>query len=313
MMRTGRRVRGPRLGVASALVVCLLSASCTGAESAPGGADPTRQPGRSLAGVAQADETVKVVAAGDIARTPADGAGTARLVRSLSPAAVLALGDTAYDRGSAEEYRENYDPTWGAFKKITRPIPGNHEYKTPHAAGYFQYFRRQVGDREYYAWNAGPWRIYALNCEIDCGRGSPQLRWLTRDLARHAARPALAAVHSPLFTCSTRHPPARRLDDLWEALQAGNGQLVLSGDNHAYERFRRQTAEGQPSSGGLRQFVVGTGGAALYPLRPRCTGREAESDMTEGVLELTLEKSSFSWRFVSVQGDVLDSGRDDVV
>jgi len=60
-------------------------------------------------------------------------------------------------------------------KDITRPVPGNHEYHSVGAGGYFEYFADQMRRRAYYAWNAGAWRMYALNCEIDCGasRGSP--------------------------------------------------------------------------------------------------------------------------------------------
>jgi 3',5'-cyclic AMP phosphodiesterase CpdA len=254
------------------------------------------------------ESTVRVAAAGDIARRPDDGEPTADLIRALGPDAVLALGDTAYDDGSPEEFAENYHPTWGAFRAITRPIPGNHEYRTPEAAGYFEYFRRQIGDRAYYAWDAGPWRMYALNCEIDCGRSSEQVDWLTEDLARNDDKPALAYVHSPLYTCSTRHPPARRLDDIWKALLAGGGELVLSGDNHAYERFAPQDERGRPVAGGMRQFVVGTGGAPQYPLRDRCANREAENDRTDGVLLLDLEADRYAWQFVAVGGAVLDSG-----
>ena len=258
------------------------------------------------------NSSATVVAAGDIARKPEDGAGTADLIQSIRPEAVLALGDTAYDSGTPREYRENYQPTWGKFRRITRPIPGNHEYKTKDASGYFGYFRNQIHDRPYYAWDAGTWRMYALNCDIECGRGSEQLDWLVKDLEKHAESAALAYVHEPLYTCSTRHPPARRLDDLWAALQKGSGQLVLSANNHAYERFAPLDAGGGRASDGLRQFVVGTGGATLYPLVSPCEHREAQSDRTEGVLQLDLEADSYSWKFIAVDGTLLDSGRETV-
>lgn len=252
--------------------------------------------------------SVTVVAAGDIAKSAAASRATAQLVRSLRPDAVLTLGDNAYDDGSISDYASKYDPTWGRFKGITRPVPGNHEYHTENAAGYFSYFADQVHGRAYYAWNAGAWRMYALNCEIDCGAGSRQLSWLRRDVAAHSDRPMLAYLHQPRFTCSTRHPPERDVSALWSVLQDGRGRILLSGHNHAYERFAKLDADGRRNADGLRQFVVGTGGAALYPLAESCRNRLAGADHTAGVLVLRLEPGRFTWRFVSVTGATLDKG-----
>ncbi|MGH8892233.1 MAG: metallophosphoesterase family protein, partial [Actinomycetes bacterium] len=263
----------------------------------------------SVAGEKVGSRALTLVAAGDIARRPSDGRGTARLIASIDPDAVLALGDNAYENGSLSDYRRNYDPTWGRFKKITRPVPGNHEYRTRGAAGYLAYFDRQVDGRSYYAWDAGHWRMYALSCGIDCGAGSRQLAWLRQDLAANADRPALAYVHEPLYTCSTRHPPTRRLSAVWSVLQRADGRIMLAGHNHAYERFAKQDATGRRSADGLRQFVVGTGGVALYPVRSSCRNRLAAQDDTSGVLVLRLGPERFSWRFVAVSGQVLDRGR----
>lgn len=304
----GRRSRVRSLAFSAAAALLVLAA-CE--SPAPSETDPAA-PFSPVAGLGVGDETVTVVAAGDIARRPDDGVGTAKLIASARPDAVLALGDNAYDDGTASEYRENYDPTWGAFKAITRPIPGNHEYGTEDAEGYFDYFDEQIHDWPYYAWDAGLWRMYALNCDIECGRSSEQVAWLIDDLAEHADKPALAYVHEPLYTCSTRHPPLRRLDDIWDALQAARGQIMVSANNHAYERFAPMDAEGRPAPDGLRQFVVGTGGANLYPLVTPCANREAQTDETTGILKLELHADSYEWEFIGVDGDTLDSGEEPV-
>lgn len=293
---------------AALVAVALAATACAGGET-------PSQPGEQVAGAraplsidAGVSGTVTVVAAGDIGKSPESGRRTARLIESLAPDAVLTLGDNAYDKGSLEEYRANYRPTWGAFKGITRPVPGNHEYGTSGAAGYFAYFSRRVGDRPYYAWNAGAWRMYALNCEIDCGAGSAQLAWLRRDLARNGTRPALAYLHRPRFTCS-EHDPYVGASALWAALQRARGRVVLSGHNHVYERFGKQNARGGWSRDGLRQFVVGTGGAELYGLRTPCPRRQASANEAAGVLVLELSRSGYRWRFVGVDGVVRDQGR----
>lgn len=275
--------------------------------SAPAGADaaPTSDPSP----VAAAGDAVTLVAVGDIAKVAADGRETARLVASLDPDALLVLGDAAYDTGSASDYARAYDPWWGRFLPITRPAPGNHDYETAGAAGYFGYFADVVAGRRYYAWNAGSWRLYSLDCEIACGARSRQLAWLRADLTAHPTTPAVAYVHEPLFTCSTVHPPETRLRAAWRVLQRYGGQLLLSGHNHAYERFARQDAAGRRDTDGLRQLVVGTGGADSYPLRDRCRHRRAGVDGHDGVLVLRLRPAGYSWRFVATDGRVLDGGR----
>ena len=249
---------------------------------------------------------VKVVAAGDIAASPNGGRGTARLIAKAQPDVVLTLGDNAYQAGTIEQYRRNYDPTWGKFKGITRPVPGNHEYRTSGAAGYFRYFRNQVS-RPYYAFNAGSWRLYALNCEIRCGKGSKQLRWLERDLANHRGRPTLAYLHRPRFTCS-KHSPFGGLRPMWAALQSRRGRLVLSAHNHVYERFVKLDANGRRSGDGMRQFVVGTGGKKLYGIGSKCPNRRSAGDKQDGILVLQLRADSYSWVFRTTDGRVRDRG-----
>jgi hypothetical protein len=90
--------------------------------------------------------SAEVVAAGDIAscRTEGDEA-TAELVEGID-GTVLALGDEAYPRGTTANFEECYGPSWGRFKGRTKPVPGNHEYYTEGARGYFQYFGEAAGD-----------------------------------------------------------------------------------------------------------------------------------------------------------------------
>lgn len=303
-----------RLTVVAALLPVMSLAACTRSSPSPASTPPagTSSPVTAPSTATGNGRSITVVAAGDIAATVAAAARTARLVKRIKPDTVLTLGDNAYSSGSREQYAEKYDPTWGAFKKITRPVPGNHDYETRDAAGYFGYFRAQIHGRAYYAFNAGDWRLYALNCEIECGPGSAQVRWLRDDLAAHADRPSLAYVHEPRFTCSTHHSPFPELAAAWDLLDQAGGQLMLAGHNHAYERFAPMDGHGRPSTDGMRQFVVGTGGAAFYRTKGSCPHRAVEHDTSSGVLELTLRRDSYSWRFLDVKGRSLDSGTEPV-
>ena len=231
-------------------------------------------------------DTVTVAAAGDIACDPADkyfngGAGTAAFCRmkdtsdlllALDPDAVLTLGDNQYDEGTLDKFMQSYDPTWGRLKNITYPSLGTHEYLSQGAAGYFDYFGAAAGDpaKGYYSFDLGAWHIVVLNSHCskssECGAGAPQEQWLRTDLAAHPTTCTLAVLHTPRFS-SGIHGNNEDVAPLWQALYEGGAEVLLSGNDHDFERFAPQNVEGKPDPEGLRQFVAGTGGKELYTVR----------------------------------------------
>ena len=107
---------------------------------------------------------------------------------------MLTLGDNVYQNGTASEFSSCYGPTWGRFKSRTRPTPGNHDYNTAGASGYFDYFNGAgnptgAGDRSlgYYSFDLGAWHVVVLNSECEtttglwlkggCAAGSAQETW----------------------------------------------------------------------------------------------------------------------------------------
>jgi acid phosphatase type 7 len=193
-----------------------------------------------------------IVAAGDIADCSSDGdEATARLVGSIE-GTVLTLGDNAYPDGTAQDFSECYEPTWGQFKEHTRPAPGNHEYETGGSSAYFDYFGDAAGDPDkgYYSYELGSWHIVVLNSncgvgEIRCAPGSPQGLWLKQDLAANDEQKCtLAYFHHPLFTSGSYRPGIERVESLWEILYAGGVDVVLNGHDHNYQRFALQDPEG---------------------------------------------------------------------
>ena len=290
----------------------------------------SRAPGRAEPGlVARPDVTgPRIAAAGDIACDPdsdsfEDGNGeglecrqkaTSDLLVGVRYRAVLVLGDIQYEDGSYENFLESYDPTWGRVKGITRPAPGNHEYETEDADGYFRYFGGRAGHpaRGWYSFDLGGWHLVSLNSNCDevggCGPGSPQFRWLRADLAADRAKCTLAYWHHPRFS-SGDHGSDARYVAFWRALYNANADLVLVGHDHGYERFAPQRAAGtRDRRRGLREFVVGTGGKNLrgFPqVRPNSDVRDVSS---LGVLELTLGRSAYAWRFRPAVGSFTDSG-----
>jgi acid phosphatase type 7 len=259
-----------------------------------------------------------VVAAGDIADcAKEDDEATAKLVSGIE-GTVLTLGDHAYPDGSAEYFAECYDPSWGQFKARTMPSPGNHEYETAGSSGYFDYFGRAAGDPDkgYYSFDLGAWHLVALNSncgvgEIRCGPGSPQGRWLKKDLADNDKKArTLAYFHHPLFASGSYRPGIKRVERLWEILYAGGVDVVLNGHDHNYQRFAPQDPQGRADpEHGIREFVVGTGGRSLYEIWQPIANTEVYNDDTYGVLELTLHPKRYAWEFVPVEGETFsDSG-----
>jgi hypothetical protein len=254
------------------------------------------------------------VAAGDIASCTGNGdEATAQLLGTSS--LVGALGDLAYESGSPDEFARCYDPSWGFAKARTRPTPGNHDYLTPGAAGYFGYFGAPVGDpsRGYYSYEYGPWHVVVLNSNCafvgGCGPDSEQARWLEADLLAHENACTLAYWHHPLFS-SGRNGIETGLRTFWDILYRWHVDVVLNGDQHMYERFAPQNPSGQfDAQNGIRQFVVGSGGAPLSAIGARAANSELLNNATWGVLRLTLHPTSYAWEFLPAGGGAsLDAG-----
>lgn len=257
-----------------------------------------------------------ILVAGDIASCAwqADSA-TAQLVEDL-PGIVMTAGDNAYQEGTYRQFRDCYDPTWGRFSERTRPTPGNHDWYTTGARGYFRYFGDLAGPagRGYYAFDAGAWRVYALASDCSdvggCRKGSPQHTWLKQDLAAHPTDCVLAVWHQPRFS-SGPHGDSKRPISLLQRLHRSGADVVVNGHDHIYERFAPARPDGtRDRAYGVRQFIVGTGGGPLYrveqPYAPNSQVRDATS---HGVLRLTLEADGYTWEFMPVPGDTLrDAG-----
>jgi hypothetical protein len=78
---------------------------------------------------------------------------------------------------------------------------------------------------------------------------------------------------------------------------------VVNGHDHDYERFAPQNPNGEADAEhGIREFVVGTGGAGLYELRTIRANSEVRNNTTWGVLKLTLHATSYDWEFVPAAG-----------
>ena len=305
-------LRAVRFGLLAALVGAAVVA-CGGGDG--GGTAPA---------VLQANPTTpwELMTAGDIAqclaRPPADTAAekTAQLVeRQLAGAGgnsnVLTLGDNAYFlAGSSLGYTDCYEKTWGRFIAKTFAIPGNHDYENGNSNNYFDYFGAKAspdGKRTgYYRMDQSGWTVFALNSNIDASAASAQAQWLKQELA--TAQPCVAAAwHHARFSSAPSGDNAT-MTAMWDILDQAKADVVLQAHEHQYERFGPMTADGTLSAtGGLRSFVVGTGGAETYAHATLRAGSEKQAE-TFGVMRLSLSAGNAKWKFIDVDNAVLDEG-----
>jgi acid phosphatase type 7 len=267
------------------------------------------------------EKGIAVYAAGDIAdcqnmKPRSSGAArTADLIAgrlAVEPdAVVLTLGDATYPVGRPEEFTNCYEPTWGRFKARTFPSPGNHEYYTPEAVGYYRYFGDAAGPerRGYYSFEIGKWHVISLNSNLKPAELRVQFDWLKTDLAQHKARCTLAYWHHPLYS-SGGHGNNAFMQEAWQLLMDAGADLVLASHDHDYERFAPQDAQGRrDDQRGMREFVVGTGGARLTPFRFTKDNSEISNNYTFGVLRLLLKDSGYEWEFLPTKdGEINDRG-----
>ena len=306
-------------------------------------AGPGAQPAR-----AQEVLETTLVGAGDIASCNYNrDYDTAKVVNSTitsanAPVSVFTLGDNVYPDGTANQFKNCYDPTWGGSHlgersditlkvvnpnmwTLTRPVVGNHEYQTPGASAYFDYFgAAKAGEpgKGYYSYDRGSWHVVVLNSNCDkvggCGGASPQGKWLKADLAAHPSACTAAAFHHPLFSSATADTNV--VKPFWTTLYKQGADIILGGHAHYYERFAPQRPDGTlDRTYGMREFVVGTGGAS--PDNPMRTQRAANSQVDSekpgapgttyyGVLKLDLLTGGYAWEFRprAVDAAFTDSG-----
>jgi Tol biopolymer transport system component len=286
-----------------------------------------------------------IAAAGDIACDPgagrfATGLGTSTachmlqtsdLLMRMDLSAILPLGDEQYEDGTLDKFLRSFHLTWGRLKSLMRPVVGNHEYRVPGAAGYFDYFNG-VGipdgpagprDKGYYSYDLGRWHIVALNSQCshptndnpyaaDCQAGSAQEQWLRADLAANPSRCTLAYWHHPLISAGLPNLNAA-VQPLYQALYDGGVDVLLTGHDHGYERFApMDPALNRDATRGVRQFVVGSGGKSHEERQLPQPNSEVRENLTFGVLKLTLRPNAYQWEFVPEAGATFaDAGAND--
>jgi len=273
----------------------VLSCGKGSAPSAPTGPNPVHAP-------ALAAPTGVLVGAGDIGFCGTSGAESTALLLDRLPGTVFTAGDNAYDAGTRAQFQQCYGPTWGRHLGRTHPVAGNHEYASG-AGAYFEYFGANAGPggAGFYSYTVGPWQVIGLNSEIPAAPGSEQLTWLRSELASRRSLCTAVIWHRPLFS-SGLHGDNPDMRDIWRTLYEFDVDVVINGHDHSYERFAPQDPDGRyDPARGIREFVVGTGGAPLYEFAGVRPNSEVRGSVW-GVASFTLSSAGYQWEFVPVEG-----------
>jgi Calcineurin-like phosphoesterase len=259
--------------------------------------------------------SARLVGAGDIATNGSADSATGDLIEARPDARVFTAGDNAYPDGRASDYTNRYEPAWGPFKARTMPSPGNHEYQTAGASGYFDYFSATPSapvpntpdnpgltpGKGYYSYDLGSWHVISLNSNISMAIGSAQYEFVKTDLATNTALCELAYWHHPIAS-SGQHGNNAVARPIFALFDAQGGDLVINGHDHNYERFTKIDSLGRPSASGVRQIIVGTGGANLRSLGFVQPGSEVHNSTTHGIVDINLSSTGYTGTFVPVPG-----------
>ncbi len=257
----------------------------------------------------QAAASIRFAVIGDYGDGGESEAAVAALVDSWDVDFILTTGDNNYPDGNAatidehigrfyQAYIAPYAGTYGQGAQINRffPVPGNHDWDTGTLQPYTDYFTLP-GNERYYAFTWGPVAFFMLDSDSrepdGVGRSSLQAAWLEEQLAASGAAWNIVVGHHPPYS-SGKHGDTAYMR--WP-FAAWGADAVISGHDHVYERIVRD---------GIVYFVNGLGGLQRYAFGETTEGSRKRFNAGYGAMLVEADADSLTFRFVTVQGEVVD-------
>lgn len=208
---------------------------------------------------ASPDAPVRFLAFGD----SGDGSGEQQAVfeqmQTVPFELVLHLGDLAYESGAPSEIQANYFNVYAPMLKSfpVYAVAGNHDYATDGAQPLRQAFVLPTNGSEerWYSFDRGPVHFVGLDTEQI---SADQAKWLEQDLRANQRPWTIVFGHRPPFSSGEHGGSAEFQQSFVPILERYHVDLVLSGHEHDYERFK--------PLGGVLYVVSGGGGRGTRPV-----------------------------------------------
>jgi len=281
--------------------------------------------GNDNGGGGTANQVIAVI--GDYGDDDDDTRAVADLVKSWSPDAIITTGDNDYSdgafRGTFEglelavgqyfhEFIGNYMGDSGSGSATNRffPTPGDHDWgdtcDNPEGLDdYLAYFTLPAdnsGNERYYDFRMGDVHFFSIHSLDGCEpngvtEDSPQATWVRDAALASDAAFKIAFFHNPPYSSGARHigggAHMRWPFDEWGI------NLVLSGDDHVYERIQRD---------GLIYVVNGVGGVELHEfVDTPVSGSQFQYADAFGALRLDVHDDRIVGNFFNVSGEIIDT------
>lgn len=235
----------------------------------------------------------------------------ADLVKSWNPDLILTTGDNNYNEGSADTIDKNigqfyhefifeYNGEYGAGAQVNRFFPslGNHDWRTPGAQPYLEYFTLP-GNERYYDFTWGLVQFFIIDSDPHEPDGyewdSDQAKWLQAKLANSSYQWKIVVMHHPPYS-SGEHGSASWMQE-WKFAEWG-ADVVLAGHDHTYERIS------PPND--ILYFVNGLGGKSIYEFPDEVEGSQLRYNEDYGAMLADVSLGKIRFRFINRQGDVID-------
>jgi len=262
---------------------------------------------RVAAAATPADARITVFAIGDTGDCSLEGSRTVSAAMRGQPdwrqAWLIEAGDLAYPTATRARLEQCHEPYFGMFVHRLA-VPGNHDSNDHGGRGFRSLFPAVPRAVKL----PGPWRVWLLDSNLTGKAAARQLRWLEGQVASRGDACIIAVWHHPRWS-SGWHGDDEAMASLWQPV-AGVASIALNGHDHHYEAVPPLDATGQPSSGGTRSFIVGNGGATLYPAVSNHHNSKSVSGRW-GFLRIDIDGRHYAWREISTGGETLDAGEGD--
>jgi 3',5'-cyclic AMP phosphodiesterase CpdA len=205
------------------------------------------------------DEPLRFIAVGDTGTGGAAQEAIAKRISALPFDLMLFLGDVAYDSGTPGQLESKFFTVYRDFLRYVPVYPaiGNHERRSRLGRPYFEAFVLPEPER-YYSFDWGNVHFVAIDTTQ---RDEKQLVWLENDLANNKLPWVIVFGHHPMYTNSMRGPQMWIRRAFANIFTRHRVDLVLTGHEHQYERFRVADVNYIVSGGGGGQLTRFYGGS----------------------------------------------------